>query len=184
MASPSDASLAIPRGGRPNLDRQHGPFSKYGFLAVLVAGLFYTGFSVFRDVADSGSSPSTLLPYLLLGFALLIALGFEFVNGFHDTANAVATVIYTHSLPPHMAVRLVGSMQFHRRAGIQRRRCVRHHFAAAGRTDPAGGIQRRFFHGLCFADCGHSVESRYLVAWASGIVIAYDDRLDHRGRHR
>jgi PiT family inorganic phosphate transporter len=35
---------------------------------------------------------------------LLIALGFEFVNGFHDTANAVATVIYTHSLEPHIAV--------------------------------------------------------------------------------
>jgi hypothetical protein len=33
-----------------------------------------------------------------LGFALALALGFEFVNGFHDTANAVATVIYTHSL--------------------------------------------------------------------------------------
>lgn len=112
MASPSDASLAIPGAARPNLDRQHGPFSKYGFLAVLVAGLFYTGFSVFRDVADSGSSPSTLLPYLLLGFALLIALGFEFVNGFHDTANAVATVIYTHSLPPHMAVAWSGLCNF------------------------------------------------------------------------
>ncbi len=36
--------------------------------------------------------------------ALLIALGFEFVNGFHDTANAVATVIYTHSLPANVAV--------------------------------------------------------------------------------
>jgi PiT family inorganic phosphate transporter len=35
---------------------------------------------------------------------LLIALGFEFVNGFHDTANAVATVIYTHALPAHIAV--------------------------------------------------------------------------------
>src|SRR5450432_2332284 len=43
-------------------------------------------------------------PYVLLGVALLIALGFEFVNGFHDTANAVATVIYTHSLPPWIAV--------------------------------------------------------------------------------
>ena len=40
----------------------------------------------------------------LLALALLIALGFEFVNGFHDTANAVATVIYTHSLEPHIAV--------------------------------------------------------------------------------
>jgi PiT family inorganic phosphate transporter len=36
--------------------------------------------------------------------ALTLALGFEFVNGFHDTANAVATVIYTHSLPPWVAV--------------------------------------------------------------------------------
>ena len=42
--------------------------------------------------------------FLLLGLALLIALGFEFVNGFHDTANAVATVIYTHSLPAQVAV--------------------------------------------------------------------------------
>ena len=44
------------------------------------------------------------LPYLLLFVALLIALGFEFVNGFHDTATAVATVIYTRSLPAPIAV--------------------------------------------------------------------------------
>ena len=36
--------------------------------------------------------------------ALTLALSFEFVNGFHDTANAVATVIYTHSLKPWAAV--------------------------------------------------------------------------------
>jgi hypothetical protein len=43
---------------------------------------------------------------VLLGLALLVALGFEFVNGFHDTANAVATVIYTKSLKPvHAAPR-------------------------------------------------------------------------------
>jgi len=40
--------------------------------------------------------------FLLL--ALGLALAFEFVNGFHDTANAVATVIYTHSLKPYVAV--------------------------------------------------------------------------------
>src|SRR5579872_4331715 len=40
--------------------------------------------------------------FLLL--ALGMALSFEFVNGFHDTANAVATVIYTHSLKPNYAV--------------------------------------------------------------------------------
>jgi PiT family inorganic phosphate transporter len=52
------------------------------------------------------------LPYVLLGIALLIALGFEFVNGFHDTANAVATVIYTHSLPPNTAVLWSGAWNF------------------------------------------------------------------------
>src|ERR1700726_3743111 len=41
---------------------------------------------------------------LFLLLALLMALGFEFVNGFHDTANAVATVIYTHTLTPTEAV--------------------------------------------------------------------------------
>ncbi len=41
---------------------------------------------------------------VLLCLAILLALSFEFVNGFHDTANAVATVIYTHSLSPTQAV--------------------------------------------------------------------------------
>jgi inorganic phosphate transporter, PiT family len=41
---------------------------------------------------------------ILLLLAVGLALAFEFVNGFHDTANAVATVIYTHSLKPVVAV--------------------------------------------------------------------------------
>jgi PiT family inorganic phosphate transporter len=41
---------------------------------------------------------------VFLVIALVLALSFEFVNGFHDTANAVATVIYTHSLRPWIAV--------------------------------------------------------------------------------
>ncbi|HEY1754274.1 MAG TPA: inorganic phosphate transporter [Bryobacteraceae bacterium] len=41
---------------------------------------------------------------IFLFLALGLALSFEFVNGFHDTANAVATVIYTHSLKPMVAV--------------------------------------------------------------------------------
>src|SRR6478736_9770909 len=51
-------------------------------------------------------------PMLLLFFALLIALAFEFINGFHDTANAVTTVIYTRSLPPTPAVIYSGFMNF------------------------------------------------------------------------
>ena len=39
-------------------------------------------------------------------------MAFEFVNGFHDTANAVATVIYTHSMEPHVAVAWSGLCNF------------------------------------------------------------------------
>jgi len=41
---------------------------------------------------------------VLLLLAIALALSFEFVNGFHDTANAVATVIYTKALRPWQAV--------------------------------------------------------------------------------
>ena len=47
---------------------------------------------------------------ILLFFCLFVACGFEFVNGFHDTANAVATVIYTNSLKPWIAVVWSGIM--------------------------------------------------------------------------
>src|SRR5688572_14276065 len=49
---------------------------------------------------------------ILLLVCLVAACGFEFVNGFHDTANAVATVIYTNSLKPWHAVILSGICNF------------------------------------------------------------------------
>jgi PiT family inorganic phosphate transporter len=58
---------------------------------------------------DGSVSPGTLA---LLALAMAIALGFEFVNGFHDTANAVATVIYTNSLRPRTAVLWSGLCNF------------------------------------------------------------------------
>ncbi|QNM95233.1 inorganic phosphate transporter [Chitinimonas koreensis] len=47
-----------------------------------------------------------------LCLALGFVLAFEFINGFHDTANAVATVIYTKSMPPNTAVALSGLFNF------------------------------------------------------------------------
>ena len=80
------------------------------FGAALVVGLIYTVISLAKDLqVERGTS---VYPYVLLGVALLVALGFEFVNGFHDTANAVATVIYTHSLEPHLAVAWSGFCNF------------------------------------------------------------------------
>jgi inorganic phosphate transporter, PiT family len=89
---------------KPHLDHPVDPRFALGILAVLALGLFYMAYSIRSDISAAGGGPTTILPFLLLGVALLIALGFEFVNGFHDTANAVATVIYTHALPAQVAV--------------------------------------------------------------------------------
>ncbi len=72
------------------------------FGLVILGGIAYAGSRLSEDLGPVHMASSW--PFVLLGVALLIALGFEFVNGFHDTANAVATVIYTHSLEPHVAV--------------------------------------------------------------------------------
>ncbi len=60
-------------------------------------------------LVDGSIGTGTLVVLLV---ALLFALSFEFVNGFHDTANAVATVIYTHSLTPTQAVIWSGTWNF------------------------------------------------------------------------
>jgi len=80
------------------------------FLIALVAGAVYCALQLIGDLEPVRMG--SIVPYLLLGIALLIALGFEFVNGFHDTANAVATVIYTHSLTPSAAVVWSGTWNF------------------------------------------------------------------------
>ena len=74
------------------------------FVALLTAGILFALYGLINDISASATPPLAIGVFVLLGVALLIALGFEFVNGFHDTANAVATVIYTHSLPAQAAV--------------------------------------------------------------------------------
>ncbi|SDR60512.1 inorganic phosphate transporter, PiT family [Rhizobiales bacterium GAS113] len=110
----SDIALpsALPAPGRPKLDHPVNPLAIYGFLAIVAAGFLFVAYSIYVDVDATGARITTLLPYILLGVALVIALGFEFVNGFHDTANAVATVIYTHSLPANFAVVWSGTFNF------------------------------------------------------------------------
>jgi len=95
-----------PHAGGSLLDKKMKKSSAWVSGAVvaiaLLGGLGYIGLHIQQDL--SNVTVVSIWPYLLLGVALLIALGFEFVNGFHDTANAVATVIYTHSLDPNIAV--------------------------------------------------------------------------------
>src|SRR5579862_6209597 len=100
------ASTAI----NAKLNRRPGFVGIIGFGIVLVIGVAYSAFHLLSDLSTVRSGSIT--PYVLLGVALLVALGFEFVNGFHDTANAVATVIYTHSMEPHIAVMWSGFWNF------------------------------------------------------------------------
>ncbi|WP_262047769.1 inorganic phosphate transporter [Bradyrhizobium sp. Bra78] len=102
VALPGSIEPALGRG--PDLDRGFHPLTGIVYLGVIAAALLFVAYSIWVDVDATGTQVKTYAPFILLFVALLIALGFEFVNGFHDTANAVATVIYTRSLPAHVAV--------------------------------------------------------------------------------
>ncbi|MDJ0450064.1 inorganic phosphate transporter [Methylocystis sp. JR02] len=101
-----------PANAKPKLDHSFDIRGLLAFLGVIACGLGYTAWSIWSDLKDTGAPIVAYLPFVLLGVALLIALGFEFVNGFHDTANAVATVIYTHSMPANVAVIWSGFFNF------------------------------------------------------------------------
>jgi len=102
LALPGSIEPALKKG--PELDRGFHPLTGVLYLGVVAAALLFVAYSIYVDIDATGARVTSYLPYILLFVALLIALGFEFVNGFHDTANAVATVIYTRSLPANIAV--------------------------------------------------------------------------------
>ena len=106
MSAVADAGTPAQHQAPPrvNLDAPVDIRAVLIFLAVIAGALFFMAYSIYSDITAAGGGPRSIAPFLLLGVAMLIALGFEFVNGFHDTANAVATVIYTHALKPQVAV--------------------------------------------------------------------------------
>src|ERR1700744_4797663 len=117
MASAMNPTVPPPSTGSLLEDKlSKSSSSAVGRWGTIIAGIAFLGGLIYvatRLSADlSIVHSASVFPYILLGVALLIALGFEFVNGFHDTANAVATVIYTHSLEPHIAVVYSGLMNF------------------------------------------------------------------------
>jgi PiT family inorganic phosphate transporter len=106
-----------PQVDLPAAERVHDKINKGPHKAgvLIFAALFATGivYALSHLISDLRQvQHPAAYAYVLLGIALLVALGFEFVNGFHDTANAVATVIYTHSLDPHVAVAWSGVCNF------------------------------------------------------------------------
>jgi len=111
MTSVTSSDLIEP-SNKLNLNKGMSLKSILIYMAIVALGLFFTAYSIYSDIAATGTNVTSILPYLLLGLALFIALGFEFVNGFHDTANAVATVIYTRALKPEIAVVWSGFFNF------------------------------------------------------------------------
>ena len=113
FSRPADSELPDAGASAPKHRFDHAihPAGRWAFFAIMAIGLAYAGFSISIDTAQVGENMAMGV-FLFLGLALLIALGFEFVNGFHDTANAVATVIYTNSLPAPLAVIWSGAWNF------------------------------------------------------------------------
>jgi PiT family inorganic phosphate transporter len=101
---------AAPSASNKLVSHKSNPWFNVLAGVVVIAGIIYAGYHLASDL--SVVRDTRAYPYILLGIALLIALGFEFVNGFHDTANAVATVIYTNSLSPNLAVIWSGFFNF------------------------------------------------------------------------
>ena len=183
MADIATTAGTLPQGGSL-LDKKSHKFPAWIsgaiVLVALVGGLGYVGFHIAGDLGNV--TTTSTWAYILLGVALLIALGFEFVNGFHDTANAVATVIYTHSLEPNIAVVWSGLCNL---VGV---------LTSAGTVAftiitllPVELILKvssgaGFCHGLRALDCCDSVESGHLVAGPSRLQHAHHDRLHHRRR--
>ncbi|WFP77886.1 inorganic phosphate transporter [Mesorhizobium sp. WSM4906] len=107
MVDMVSSEAGIPRPDHPLEQSSSAKWFLPAFGVLVLVGLIYVGYALSQDLAIAKT-----VPWILLGIALLIALGFEFVNGFHDTANAVATVIYTRSLPAEFAVMWSGVFNF------------------------------------------------------------------------
>ena len=81
-SSLADDAVPVQPASRPNLDKGFNPLTMILFFGILAAGLLYVAYSIYADIDATGMRVTTFLPYILLFVALLIALGFEFVNGF------------------------------------------------------------------------------------------------------
>jgi PiT family inorganic phosphate transporter len=104
MSDATAAIVPVRPAGRPTT------FGLIAFGLACVVGVVYVATHLIGDLSQVRVAGA--LPYFLLSVALIVALSFEFVNGFHDTANAVATVIYTRSLDANVAVVWSGLWNF------------------------------------------------------------------------
>ncbi len=108
----------------------------------------------------------------LLWVTVAVALGFDFTNGFHDTANAVATTISTRALRPRVAVAMSAGLNL---AGAVIATQVLHTKVAdtvGGLVKPAGGISL----GMIIAALAGAIVWN-LVTWRAGLPSSSSDAL-------
>ncbi len=182
----SELATTVP--GRPpaaalldkKMKKSHAMISGGVVIAALVIGLGFIAVHLVQDL--SGVTVGSAWPWVLLVVALLIALGFEFVNGFHDTANAVATVIYTHSLEPNMAVvwsgfcNLVGVLTSTGTVAFT----VITLLPVELILQVSSGAGFAMVFALLIAAI--TLEPQHLVVWPARLQLSYHGRLHHRRR--
>ncbi len=110
VQNPQPQLVPKPAAVHEKLNKKPHKAGIFIFGVLFAVGIVYALAHLVSDISTVHNAGT--FAYVLLGTALLVALGFEFVNGFHDTANAVATVIYTHSLDPQIAVAWSGFCNF------------------------------------------------------------------------
>jgi PiT family inorganic phosphate transporter len=182
VALPGSIEPALRTG--PDLEKGFHPLTGIIYLGVIAAALLFVAYSIYADVNATGAGKTSYLAFLLLFVALLIALGFEFVNGFHDTANAVATVIYTRSLPAHIAV--VWSGMFNLIGVLLSSGAVAFGIVSLLPVELILQVGSSAGFAMVFALLIAAIiwNVGNLVFWAARIEFAYPDRIDHGRRHR
>lgn len=78
MVDVSTATLVPRPAMRPKLDRGAHPSMAIAFVVLLIGGVLFTAYSLYTDIESASVQTATWIPFLFLGLALFIALGFEF----------------------------------------------------------------------------------------------------------
>src|SRR5215469_14529346 len=123
--------------------------------------------------------PASALAVGLLIFAMLLVIAFEATNGFHDAANAVATVIYTKSLKPGQAVVWSGLMNFLGvlLGGISVAYALVELLPADVLSPPSGAPAVGML--VAFVCCCPFLEYRHVVVWAPKFELPLPYRRAH-----
>ena len=72
--------------------------------------------------ASSSSTGEAVVDFALVVLIIVVALVFDYINGFHDAANSIATVVSTRVLTPGQGGHLGRVLQFRRRVRLRHRR--------------------------------------------------------------